>query len=95
MCFLFAIFQHTFKAVFLYAVLLYTHACTVTNTRLKLYFYMQLLFLLAQTVTDFADAFQIGIIHCHHCIVWNFQFRKFLPAKSNRKVPQESSTFVE
>ena len=30
MCFLFAIFQHTFKAVFLYAVLLYTHACTVT-----------------------------------------------------------------
>ena len=30
MCFLFAISQHTFKAVFLYAVLLYTHACTVT-----------------------------------------------------------------
>ena len=45
---------------------------------------MQLLFLLAQTVTDFADAFQIGIIHCHRCIVWNFQFRKFLPVHIDR-----------
>ena len=48
---------------------------------------MQLLFLLAQTVTDFADAFQIGIIHCHHCIVRNFQFRKFLPVSSNYLLP--------
>ena len=45
---------------------------------------MQLLFLLAQTVTDFADAFQIGIIHCYRCIVWNFQFRKFLPVHIDR-----------
>ena len=48
---------------------------------------MQLLFLLAQTVTDFADAFQIGKIHYHHCIVRNFQFRKFLPVSSNYLLP--------
>ena len=56
---------------------------------------MQLLFLLAQTVTDFADAFQIGIIHCHHCIVRNFQFRKFLPVSSNYMLPAPFSQLLE
>ena len=51
----------------------------------------------AYTVTGFCRcfAFRIGKIRGHNGIIWNFQFRKFLPAKSNRKVPQESSTFVE
>ena len=50
-----------------------------------------------RTVTGFCRcfAFRIGKIRGHNGIIRNFQFRKFLPAKSNRKVPQESSTFVE
>ena len=38
-----------------------------------------------QTVTGFCRcfAFRIGKIHYHHCIVRNFQFRKFLPVYSN------------
>ena len=38
-----------------------------------------------RTVTGFCRcfAFRIGKIHYHHCIVRNFQFRKFLPMKSN------------
>ena len=37
------------------------------------------------TVTGFCRcfAFRIGKIHYHHCIVRNFQFRKFLPVYSN------------
>ena len=30
-------------------------------------------------------AFRIGKIHYHHCIVRNFQFRKFLPVYSNKQ----------
>ena len=49
------------------------------------------------TVTGFCRcfAFRIGKTRGHNGIIRNFQFRKFLPAKSNRKVPQESSIFVE
>ena len=38
-----------------------------------------------RTVTGFCRcfAFRIGKIHYHHCIVRNFQFRKFLPVYSN------------
>ena len=38
-----------------------------------------------RTVTGFCRcfAFRIGKIHYHHCIVRNFQFRKFLPVQSN------------
>ena len=41
------------------------------------------------TVTGFCRcfAFRIGKIHYHHCIVRNFQFRKFLPVYSNTVVP--------
>ncbi|SCH44743.1 Uncharacterised protein [uncultured Clostridium sp.] len=37
------------------------------------------------TVTGFCRcfAFRIDKIHYHHCIVRNFQFRKFLPVYSN------------
>ena len=40
-----------------------------------------------RTVTGFCRcfAFRIGKIHYHHCIVRNFQFRKFLPVYSNCK----------
>ena len=31
-------------------------------------------------------AFQIGKICCRNCIVRNFQFRKFLPVNSNRRL---------
>ena len=40
-----------------------------------------------RTVTGFCRcfAFRIGKIHYHHCIVRNFQFRKFLPVYSNKQ----------
>ena len=41
-----------------------------------------------RTVTGFCrcSAFRIGKIRGHKCIIRNFQFRKFLPVKSNRTV---------
>ena len=45
-----------------------------------------------RTVTGFCRcfAFKIGKIHDRNCIIRNFQFRKFLPMKSNMKCLQES-----
>ena len=33
-------------------------------------------------------AFRIGKIHYYHCIVRNFQFRKFLPVNNDKKPPE-------
>ena len=42
-----------------------------------------------QPVTQFfVKKMKIGKIHYHHCIVRNFQFRKFLPANSDKKPPE-------
>jgi len=50
-----------------------------------------------RTVTGFCRcfAFRIGKIHYHHCIVRNFQFRKFLPVCSNGDPADFNETILQ
>ena len=92
MCFLFAIFQHTFKSVFLYAVLLYTHACTVTWFCRCFAFQIGKICYQKCIVRNFQFRKFLPVYSnvqstfgcCHRGVMQNFQFRKFLYVSNHK-----------
>ena len=80
-----------------FSILLFTRVCNHVFTRRNFHNVLQYTGTpCPRTVTGFCRcfAFRIGKIHYHHCIVRNFQFRKFLPMKSNHNVSSEGRSYI-